>query len=70
MKFADQFVVQSSPEGVHWTTFAKASNAPATNTWVTLTAHVTTRFMRFLFSNPNKDANVGFLSEVRFYATL
>ena len=69
IEFADQFVVQSSPDGVHWTTFAKASNAPAANTWVTLTAHVKTRFVRFLFSNPNKDANIGYLSEVRFYAT-
>ena len=65
--FADQFVVQSSPDGVHWTTFAKASNAPAANTWVSLTAHVKTRFVRFLFSNPNKDVDVGYLSEVRFY---
>jgi hypothetical protein len=66
--FADQFVVQSSADGVHWNTFAKATNAPAANTWVTLTAHVKTRFVRFQFSNPNKDANVGYLSEVRFYS--
>lgn len=69
IEFADQFVVQSSPDGVHWTTFAKASNPPAANMWVTLTAHVKTRFVRFLFSNPHKDANIGYLSEVRFYAT-
>ena len=68
VEFADQFVVQSSPDGVHWTTFAKATNAPAASTWVSLTAHLKTRFVRFLFSNPNKDANVGYLSEVRFYS--
>jgi hypothetical protein len=66
--FADQFVVQSSPDGVHWTTFAKGSNALSANTWVTVTTSVKTRFVRFLFSNPNNDANIGYLSEVRFYA--
>ena len=66
--FADRFVVQSSPDGVHWSTFAKAGNAASANTWVSLTTTVTTRYIRFLFSNPNKDANVGYLSEVRFYA--
>ena len=68
IEFADQFALQSSPDGVHWTTFAKASNALSANTWVTLTANVKTRFVRFLFSNPNKDASIGFLSEVRFYS--
>ena len=66
--FADKFVLQSSPDGVHWSTFAKAGNAASTNTWVSLTTTVKTRYIRFLFSNPNKDANVGYLSEVRFYA--
>lgn len=66
--FADKFVLQSSPDGVHWSTFAKAGNAASPNTWVSLTTTVKTRYIRFLFSNPNKDANVGYLSEVRFYA--
>ncbi len=66
--FADKFVLQSSPDGVHWTTFAKASNARTANAWVSLNTSVKTRYVRFLFSNPNKDANIGYLSEVRFYA--
>ena len=65
---ADKFVVQSSPDGVHWTTFAKGGNARSVDIWVKLTTTVETRWIRFLFSNPNKDANVGYLSEVRFYA--
>ena len=66
--FADKFVVQSSPDGVHWTTFAKGGNANTANTWISLTTSVKTRYVRFLFSNPNKDANIGYMSEVRFYA--
>ena len=69
VEFADKFVVESSPDGVHWTTFAKASNPPAADTWVSMTTNLQTRFVRFRFSNPNKDANIGYLSEVRFYAT-
>ena len=68
VEFADMFAVQTSPDGVHWTTFAKASNPPAADTWVSMTTNVQTRFVRFLFSNPNKDANIGYLSEVRFYS--
>jgi hypothetical protein len=66
--FADKFAIQSSTDGVHWKTFARASNAPAPDTWVSLTSDVQTRYVRFLFSNPNKDANIGYLSEVRFYS--
>jgi hypothetical protein len=65
--FADKFVIQSSPDGIHWTTFAKGSNASAADKWVKLTTNTTTRYVRLLFSNPNKDPNIGFLSEVRFY---
>jgi hypothetical protein len=67
--FADKFVVQRSADGVRWSTFAKAGNAPSPDTWVTLTVDVKTRYVRFLFSNPNKDDNIGYLSEVRFYST-
>jgi hypothetical protein len=69
VEFADKFAVQTSLDGVHWTTFAKAGNPPAADTWVSMTTKMKTRFVRFLFSNPNKDANVGYLSEVRFYST-
>jgi hypothetical protein len=66
--FADLYQVQTSSDGVHWSTIAKRSNASAPNKWVTLKATVETRWVRFLFSNPNNDANIGYLSEVRFYA--
>lgn len=65
--FADKFVIQSSPDGIHWTTFAKGSNASTADEWVKLTANTKTRYVRFLFTNPNKDANIGYLSDVRFY---
>jgi hypothetical protein len=66
--FADKFQIQTSLDGVHWSTIAKNGNASAPNNWVTLTTDAETRWVRFLFANPNKDANIGFLSEVRFYA--
>jgi hypothetical protein len=66
--FADRYQVQTSSDGVHWSTIAKRGNASAANKWVTMKATVETRWVRFLFSNPNNDANIGYLSEVRFYA--
>jgi F5/8 type C domain len=65
--FADKFDVQVSDDGTHWKTLAKATNATKADTWVKLSTKVSTRYVRLYFSNPNKDANVGFVSEIRFY---
>ncbi len=65
--FADKFDVQVSDDGTHWKTLAKATNASKVDTWVKLSTKVSTRYVRLYFSNPNRDANVGFISEIRFY---
>jgi F5/8 type C domain len=63
---ADRFLVQTSVDGKKWSSISEQSNAAAVDTWVQLDAKVHTRFVRFFFTNPNADANIGFLSEVRF----
>ena len=65
---ADDFLVQVSDDGAVWTTVATEANATTTNTWTSLSIGRQTRFVRFFFTNPNNDPNVGFLSEVRFLA--
>lgn len=62
---ADRFVIQAAPDGIHWTTIATASNATRTNSWNTLRTTVEARYVRFLFTNPNGDSQLGGLSEVR-----
>lgn len=52
---------------IHWTTIATGSNASKSNTWVTLTTSADARYVRFLFTNPNGDAQLGYLSEVRIF---
>lgn len=67
--YADSFKIQVSHDGETWVTVATCKNASAVNTWQTLELKgVEGRYVRFYFSNPNKDPNVGWLSEVRFYA--
>jgi hypothetical protein len=63
---ADRFLVQTSVDGKRWSSIAEQTNANAVDTWVQLDANAQTRFVRFFFTNPNGDANLGFLSEVRF----
>ena len=65
--FADRFVIQTAPDGIHWTTIGTGGNASKTNSWVTLTTSVQARYVRFLFTNPNGDAQLGYLSEVRIF---
>jgi uncharacterized protein YkwD len=64
--FADYFEIQISNDRSNWTTIAKKSNAPS-DSWQTLSKGMTARYVRFLFRNPNKDAKLGYLSEVRIY---
>jgi hypothetical protein len=63
---ADRFLVQTSVDGKKWSSISEQTNAAAVDTWVQLDANLQTRFVRFFFTNPNSDANIGFLSEVRF----
>jgi hypothetical protein len=59
-EFADQFVIQVSDDGSTWETLTTMTNAEATP----LAVEKPGRYVRFLFSNPNKDRKLGFLSDV------
>ena len=61
-----QFTIQASSNGSSWQTLATRGNAPA-GAWQTLATAVTARYVRFSFSNPNRDNRVGYLSEVQLY---
>lgn len=68
--FADRFTIAVSSDGDTWTTLANRRNAKA-GTWQSLqTGGVTGRYIRFRFSNPNRDIRLGFLGEVEIYGTL
>jgi F5/8 type C domain len=66
--YADGLRIESSDDGTSWSTVASPGNATAAGEWQRLDVEVTARLVRFFFTNPNSDADVGFLSEVRFYA--
>jgi F5/8 type C domain len=65
---ADSYRVQISANGSTWTTVAVLTNPTGANQWQTLPVEVDARYVRFYFRNPNLDANIGQLSDVRFYA--
>jgi uncharacterized protein YkwD len=65
--FADQFTIQVSSNGSSWQTLATRGNAAATGVWQSLPTSASGRYVRFSFSNPNRDSRLGFLSEVQVY---
>jgi hypothetical protein len=62
---ADQFKVQVSSNGSTWQTLATRGNAATAGAWEILATDVAARYVRFYFDNPNKDAKLGYLSEVQ-----
>jgi hypothetical protein len=62
--FADRFRIQVSDDGQAWTTLATRRNAPKAGAWQSLTTSASGRYVRFLFTNPNDDPRLGYLSEV------
>ena len=60
---ADAMRIQVSDDGTTWATIAGRGNAPA-NEWQELATDASARYVRFFFRNPNKDARLGYLSEV------
>ena len=61
---AGAFTIQISTNKSSWTTIATKGNATA-GTWQTLAWSGKTRYIRFSFSNPNKDKVLGYLAEVK-----
>jgi len=67
--FADRFTIDVSRDRTTWTTLATRRNSAAGVT-KTLTTNAVGRYVRFRFTNPNRDAQVGFLAEVALYGRL
>jgi hypothetical protein len=65
---ADAFTIQISTNRTTWTTIKSGTNASA-NTWQTVTKSASARYVRFYFTNPNRDTVVGYLAEVEIWGT-
>jgi len=61
--YADRFDVQMSLDGVTWQTVTTRENALA-GEWQVAPVNGSTRFVRFLFQNPNGDPVLGGIAEV------
>ncbi|HEV2107104.1 MAG TPA: discoidin domain-containing protein, partial [Thermomicrobiales bacterium] len=66
-EFADLYEVQVSLDGETWQTVTVRENAPDSE-WQEQFVGASTRYVRFLFSNPNGDPVLGGLNEVEVYA--
>jgi hypothetical protein len=64
--WADWCTIEWSNDRVNWTFLADASN-PASGIWYERLAQRKLRYVRFVFQNPNKDAKLGGLAEVRCF---
>jgi uncharacterized protein YkwD len=62
---ADSWKIQISTNRTTWTTIESRGNANAANTWQTFAWSGTTRYVRFYFTNPNKDKVLGYVAEVQ-----
>jgi hypothetical protein len=67
--FADSYRIQVSDDLVTWRTVATLGNPAGADTWQTIVSSAAGRYVRFFFVNPNRDPQVGGLSEVRFHAS-
>jgi uncharacterized protein YkwD len=61
---ADEFAIDVSLDRHDWTEIASKSNG-AVGEWRSLDWNGTARYVRFYFSNPNHDAELGYLAEIR-----
>jgi uncharacterized protein YkwD len=62
--YADSFNIQVSTNRSTWTTLATKGNATA-GQWQSLSTNTSARYVRFYFTNPNKDKQLGSLAEVK-----
>jgi F5/8 type C domain len=63
---ADRFAIDISLDRETWTQITMKSNA-SVNEWRTVTWKGSARYVRFYFANPNDDAVLGYLAEVRVF---
>jgi hypothetical protein len=66
---ADLYRIQVSDDATNWETLISHGNAAAADQWQTHLQEVEARYVRFIFVNSGNDANIGYLSEVRFYTS-
>ncbi len=65
---ADAWRIEVSNDRSTWTPISSTlSNAPSANTWQSLSVSASARYVQFYFTNPNRDARLGYLSEVELY---
>lgn len=64
--YADLMYVQISNDGGSWRTVVVSGNGPALQ-WQGLMVNTSARYVRFVFSNPNRDPKLGSLAEVQFW---
>ncbi len=63
---ADSFKVEISSDKKSWTTLTTRTSAKA-GTWQSSSVNKSARYVRFYFNNPNQDAVLGYLAEVKIY---
>ncbi|HEV2107818.1 MAG TPA: S8 family serine peptidase, partial [Thermomicrobiales bacterium] len=66
--YADRMYIQISSTGTSWSTLGTRTNATA-GTWQSLSTTASARYVRFYFTNPNKDPRLGYLAEVEVYGS-
>jgi hypothetical protein len=67
--YADAWELQVSTDKVTWTTVYREGNAPA-DVWRERPLSGAARYVRFLFSNPERDPELGYLAEVEVWGPL
>jgi uncharacterized protein YkwD len=63
---ADKFKIEISLDRESWTVVAAKSNG-VVNAWRSAQWHGRARYLRFSFTNPNRDPVIGYLAEVRVF---
>ena len=63
---ADLMELQRSNDGLSWQTVLTSGNGTALR-WQGLMVNTSARYVRFVFSNPNRDPKLGSLAEVQFW---
>jgi uncharacterized protein YkwD len=63
---ADSYQIQISSDKSTWTTVATRRSSSA-GAWQSVSIGRNARYVRFYFKNPNRDATLGYLAEVKIY---
>ena len=64
--YADALTIETSTDGVAWSTLLQAGNAPSLQ-WQGIIAGRTARFVRSPYADPNRDTKIGSLAQIQFF---